>query len=143
MILPKVRLEWNPFILSVLVSRFLFRLCICVLSSFRCLNISAKYDSLAHHSSLASSSVLSHLSLVKITHTHGPALAEQCNSQTSEWSKKALCSAPISSHKGANMWLFRGLVLISLPCAKHHPTQELGLLVKSCNRAPHSAKNST
>ena len=101
--------ERNPLILSVFVSRFSFRPCICVFSSFRCWNISAMYASLAHHLSLASSFASSHVSLVKTpsvppaAHSYRPTLSPilcpATTHRTSVWSNKTLCSAHISSHK--------------------------------------------
>ena len=72
------------------------------------------YASLAQHSSLASSFASLHLSLVKNTfssshsYTRANTLPRD-NHRTSVWSKKTLCSAPISSHRDANMWLFSDL----------------------------------
>ena len=107
--------ERNPFILSVFVSRFSFRPCIRVFSSFRCRNISAMYASLAHHWILTSSFASSHLSLVKNTfssfcssYTRANTLPRD-NYRTSVWSNKTLCSPPISSHRDANMRLFSNL----------------------------------
>lgn len=91
--------ERNPFILSVLVSRFSFAFVCSVHSNARIFRPSTPLLHTTHHLQAV---LHQHFSLVRTL---------LCGSHQTVWSNKVVWSAPISSHKDANIRLFGGLDL--------------------------------
>lgn len=115
MLLPEMYF-WNKSIDFVCACEQIFILALHPCVHFIQMLKNIRYASFAHHSSFVNNFASSLLSSVRniLSSSHSSYTWTSTfpwdSHQTSVWSNKVVCSAPISSHKGANMQLFWGLV---------------------------------